>query len=162
MAQKKQKRKQKKQNKNNTKTIQQQNKNKAKAKKPKHKRKTKTRNTKTPKPSKPKKTKISHPTKAPKLEKKQEFLTLLQLPDTQKQTETHLFAMFQKQPTIFHRFSVFFNIQLFYCNRCALLKYTIRIVFSEEHSFSETQLVKPTFSPMSKKTPFSTKKRCHF
>ena len=35
-------------------------------------------------------------------------------------------------------------------------------MFSEEHSFSKTQLVKPTCSPISKKTPSSDKKRCHF
>ena len=33
-------------------------------------------------------------------------------------------------------------------------------MFSAKHSFSKTQLVKPTFSPMSKNTFF--KKRCHF
>ena len=36
---------------------------------------------------------------------------------------------------------------------------TINIVFSEEHSFSKTQLVKLTSSPMSRNT---FKKECHF
>ena len=41
-----------------------------------------------------------------------------------------------------------------------LTESTIKIVLSTKHSFSKTQLVKPTFSPMSKNTFF--KKRCHF
>ena len=34
---------------------------------------------------------------------------------------------------------------------------TIKRVFSEEHSFSKTQIVKPTFSPMAKNTFFKRK-----
>ena len=34
---------------------------------------------------------------------------------------------------------------------------TIKIVFSEKHSFSKTKTVKPTFSPMSKKHLFPKK-----
>ena len=75
---------------------------------------------------------------------------------SKKQTQKTPFCHVQKQPTIFHKFSVFFNIQFLLC----FAENTIQKVFSEKQSFSKTQLVKPTFSPMSK-TPCS-KKRCHF
>ena len=35
-------------------------------------------------------------------------------------------------------------------------------MFSEEHSFSKTQLIKPLFHPCQKETPFFKKERCHF
>ena len=69
------------------------------------------------------------------------------------------FCHVQKQPTIFHKFSVFLNIQFRFWKLC-FVQNTIKIVFSGKHSFSKTQLVNPLFQPC-QKTPFS-KKRCHF
>ena len=63
----------------------------------------------------------------------------------------------QKQPTIFHKFSVFFNIQFLFLKKLCFAENTIKIVFSGKHSFSKTHLVKPTFSPMSKKHLFPKK-----
>ena len=67
----------------------------------------------------------------------------------------------QKQPTIFHKLSVFFKHTVFVFEKLCFAENTIKIVLSGKHSFSKTQLVKPTFSPMSKKHLFQ-KKRCHF
>ena len=72
----------------------------------------------------------------------------------------HHFAMFKNNPLFFINF-LFFQHTVFASEKLCFAENTIKIVFSEKkHSFSKTQLVKPTFSPMSK-TPFS-KKRCHF
>ena len=64
------------------------------------------------------------------------------------------FCHVQKQPTILHQFSDFktyFLLQLL-----CFAESTIKPMFSEEHSFSKTQLVKPLFHP-SPKTRFSEK-----
>ena len=70
------------------------------------------------------------------------------------------FAMFKNNPLFFINL-LFFQQTIFAFEKLCFAENTIKIVFSVKHSFSKTQLVKPTFSPMSKKTPFS-KKRCHF
>ena len=127
----------KKKKKNKTTTSNHKAKNKANKTETKatQKTKTNTRNTKTPKPSKPRWTTMSHPRKTPKnWEKKQAFLTLLKqyqthqktnlltLKPTKKQTQKTPFCHVQKQPTIFHKFSVFFNIQFLFLKSCVLLK----------------------------------------
>ena len=95
--------------------------------------KTNTRNTKTPKPSKPKNKQEETTPQKPKKLGKQAFLTLLALCQThQKQTIISLkpkeqtqktpFWHVQKQPTIFHKFSVFFNIPFLLLKSCVLLK----------------------------------------
>ena len=119
--------------KNNPTTKQKQN--KQNRNKRNTKTKTNTRNTKTPKLSKPKINKNTPPHQKPKrLGKKQAFLTLLELCQThQKQTTITLkpqkkqtpktpFCHVQKQPTIFHKFSVFFNIPFLLLKSCVLLK----------------------------------------
>ena len=73
--------------------------------------------------------------------------------------QKHHFAMFKNNPLFFINF-LFFQHTVFVFEKLCFAENTIKIVFSGKHSFSETQLVKPTFSTMSK-TPFS-KKRCHF
>ena len=145
------------------KTIQQQNKNKANKTETKatQKTKTNTRNTKTPKPSKPKINKNKPPHKSPpNWEKKQAFLTPWELRQThQKQTTITLkpqknkpnktpFCHVQKQPTIFHKFSFFFQHTVFAFEKLCFAENTIKIVL---------QLVKPTFSAMSKNTFFKEK-----
>ena len=60
--------------------------------------------------------------------------------------------MFKNNPRFFIN-RLFFNIHLFYYNCCVLLK-TLQIVFSIEHSFSKTQLVKNTFLHPSQKHLF--------
>ena len=62
----------------------------------------------------------------------------------------------QKQPTIFHKF-LFFQHTVFVFEKLCFAENTIKTVFSGKHSFSKTQLVKPTFSPMSKNTFFQKK-----
>ena len=76
------------------------------------------------------------PQKSPKIweKNKQAFLTLLKQCQThQKQTIIILkpqktnpqktpFCHVPKQPTIFHKFSVFFNIQFLFLKSCVLLK----------------------------------------
>ena len=90
----------------------------------------------------------------PDTPKKQTFLILKpQIKTNPKDTICHV----QKPPTIFHKFSVFFNIQFLFLKSC-LAENTIKIVFSGKHSFSKTQLVKPTVSPMSKEHTFFQKK----
>ena len=66
--------------------------------------------------------------------------------------------MFKNNPLVFIDF-LFFQYAAFSLQLLCFAESTIKIVLSEEHSFSKTQLVKPT-SSMSK-TPFS-QKRCHF
>ena len=51
-------------------------------------------------------------------------------------------------------------MQLFLLQLLCFAENTIKIVLSEEHSFSKTQLVEKLFHPR-QKTPFS-KQRCHF
>ena len=109
------------------------------------------------------------PQKSPKNWEKQAFLILLKQCQThQKQTFLILkpqkkpnpkdtICHVQKQPTIFHKFSVFFPHTVFVFEKLCFAENTIKIVFSEKHSFSKTQLVKPTFSPMSKSTFFQKK-----
>ena len=85
--------------------------------------------------------------------------------DTQKTNHNNIktsktpFAMFKNNPLFFINFLIFHHTA-FVFEKLGFAENTIKIVFSEKHSFSKTQFVKPTFSPMSK-APFS-KKRCHF
>ena len=51
----------------------------------------------------------------------------------------------------------FFQHTIFAFEKLCFAENTIKIVLSEKHSFSKTQLVKPTFSPMSKNTFFKEK-----
>ena len=110
------------------------------------------------------------PHKAKKLGKNKLFSTFATLPDThetnhnniktwKRKKQKNLFAMFKNNPLFFISFCFFQHAALLLHLLC-FGENTITIVFSEEHSFSKTQLVKPTFSPMSNKTFF--KKRCHF
>ena len=68
--------------------------------------------------------------------------------------------MFKNNPLFFINFFIFLRHTVFVFEKLCFSENTIKIVFSGKHSFSKTQLVKPTFSPMSKNTFF--KKRCHF
>ena len=68
--------------------------------------------------------------------------------------------MFKNNPLFFINFLFFSQHTVFVFEKLCFAENTIKIVFSGKHSFSKTQLVKPTFSTLSK-TPFS-KKRCHF
>ena len=76
-----------------------------------------------------------------------------------KRNQKTPFCHAQKQPTIFHKFSVFSTYSVFIATAVFCRKH-YKVVFSEEHNFSKTQLVIPTFSLTSKKNTFS-KKRCH-
>ena len=98
------------------------------------------------------------------------FNTFEKMPDTPKRNlfilkpqknkpQKHHFAMFKNNPLFFMNF-LFISTYSFVFEKLCFAENTIKIVFSGKHSFSKTQLVKPTFSTMSK-TPFS-KKRCHF
>ena len=113
---------------------------------------------------------MSHPRKKPKkLGKTSIFNTFETIPDTPKTNLLTLkpynkqtpkktpFFHVQKQPTIFHKFSVFFQHTVFVFDKLCFAENTIKIVFSGKHSFSKTQLVKPTFSTMSKNTFFPKK-----
>ena len=84
---------------------------------------------------------------------------LILKPQKQK-PKKHNFAMFKDNPLFFINFLFFFNMQFLFLKKLCFAENTIKKCFQEKHSFSKTQLVKPTFSTMSK-TPFS-KKRCHF
>ena len=64
--------------------------------------------------------------------------------------------MFKNNPLFFINF-LFFHHTVFVFEKLGFAENTIKIVFSEKHSFSKTQLVKPTFSPMSKNTFFQKK-----
>ena len=153
--------------KNNPTTKQKQRKqNKTKAT---QKTKTNTRNTKTPKPSKPKINKNKPPHKSPQnWEKKtKHFNTSGTMPNTPKTNHTniktsknkpkkHHFAMFKNNPPFFINF-LFFQHTVFAFEKLCFAENTIKIVFSAKHSFSKTQLVKPTFSAMSKKHLFQRK-----
>ena len=135
-------------------------------------RKANTRNTKTPKPSKPRWTTMSHPRKKLKTGKKQAFLSLFKQCQThqkqtffnsktsKRQTQKTPFCHVQKQPTIFHQFSVFFfffsTYSFLFLKSCVCWKHYKNSVF-KKHSFSKTQLVKPTFSTMAKKHLFQKK-----
>ena len=113
---------------------------------------------------------MSHPRKNPKkLGKTSIFNTFETIADTPKtnlltlkpynkqtQKKTPFFHV-QRQPTIFHKFSVFFQHTVFVFEKLCFAENTIKIVFSGKHSFSKTQLVKPTFSTMSKNTFFPKK-----
>ena len=66
------------------------------------------------------------------------------------------FAMFKNNPLFFHKFSVFQHTVFVFENLC-FPENTIKIVFSGEQRFSKRQLVKPTFSTMSKNTIFPKK-----
>ena len=103
---------------------------------------------------------------SPKTLEKQANLTLLQLYQTKKhndikawkkkQTKKTPFCHVQKQPAILHQFLFLFTYSVCIATAVLLWKH-YKIVFSEKHSFSKTQLVKPTFSPISENTFFSKK-----
>ena len=57
----------------------------------------------------------------------------------------------------FINFLFFFRHTVFVFENLCFPENTIKIVFSGKHSFSKTQLVKPTFSTMSKNTFFKKK-----
>ena len=73
-------------------------------------------------------------------------------------TKKHFFAMFKSNPQFFINFC-FFSTCIVLLQLLGFAENTIKIVFSEEHSFSKIHLVKPTFRP-SKKHLF--KKKSHF
>ena len=117
----------------------------------------------------PKINKKKPPQKSPKnWEKKQAFLTLLELCQThqkqttitlkpqKKQTQKTPFCHVQKQPTIFHTFSVFSTYHFCFWKAVFCWKHYKNSVFSKTQLL-KTQLVKPTFSPMSKKHLFQRK-----
>ena len=68
--------------------------------------------------------------------------------------------MFKNNPLFFINFLFFFQHTAFVFEKLCFAENSIKIVFSGKHSLSKTQLVKPTFSTMSKTTFFQ--KRCHF
>ena len=73
-----------------------------------------------------------------------------------KQTKNTLLPC-SKTTHIFSSISFFLYIKCLYCNCCVFWN-TIKLVFSEKkHSFSKTQLVKPTFHPCPKNTFFPKK-----
>ena len=86
--------------------------------------------------------------------------------DTQKQTTISIkpqkrkpktqFSMFKNNPLFFINF-LFFHHAIFVFEKLCFAENTMKIVFSEKHTFSKTQLVKPTFSPMSKNSFFQKK-----
>ena len=76
---------------------------------------------------------------------------------TSQKNQKAPFCDVQKQPTIFHTFSVFFQHNFFVFEKLCFAENTIKIVFSVKHSFSKTQLEKPTCSTMSKNTFFKEK-----
>ena len=93
------------------------------------------------------------------------FNTSSTLPNTQKTNHNNIKNLkktplyhVQKQPTNFHKCSVFFNIQ-FLIATAVFSENTIKRVSSEEHNFSKTHLVKPIFTHV-KKHLFQ--KKCHF
>ena len=82
---------------------------------------------------------------------------LLTLKPYNKQTpKKHHFSMFKNNPLFFINF-LFFQHTVFVFEKLCFAENTIKIVFSGKHSFSKTQLVKPTFSTMSKNTFFQKK-----
>ena len=109
------------------------------------------------------------PQKSPKNWKKKTsiFNTFETMPDTpktnrlilkpqKKQTqEKHHFAMFKNNPLVFINFC--FSTYSFCFQKLCFAENTIKIVFSGKHSFSKTQLLKPTSSTMSKNTLFQKK-----
>ena len=64
--------------------------------------------------------------------------------------------MFKNNPQFFINF-LFFQHTVFVFEKLCFAENIIKIVLSEKHSFSKTQLVKPTSSPMSKNTFFKEK-----
>ena len=109
------------------------------------------------------------PQKSPKnWEKTSIFNTFETMPDTPKtnlliskpqrnKPKKTPFCHVQKQPTIFHKISVFSTYSFCFWKAVFCWKH-YRNSVSGKHSFSKTQLVKPTFSAMSKNTlPFPKK-----
>ena len=73
-----------------------------------------------------------------------------------KQTQKYHFAMFKNNPLFFINL-LFFQHTVFVFEKLCFAENTIKIMLKKKHSFSKTQLVKPTFSPMSKNTFFKEK-----
>ena len=71
-----------------------------------------------------------------------------------KTNRKHLVAMFKNNNPLFFINFVLFSTCSFLLQLLCFAENTIQIMLSEEHSFSKTQLVKPTFSPMPKNTCF--------
>ena len=65
--------------------------------------------------------------------------------------------MFKTNPPFFINFLFFFSTCSFLLQLLCFAESTIKIVFSGEHSFSKTQLVKPNFHPRQKKHLFQKK-----
>ena len=82
--------------------------------------------------------------------------TTITLKPQKKQTQKTPFCHVQNNPLFVINFC-FFQHTIFAFEKLCFAENTIKIVFSEKHSFSKTQLVRPTFSPMSKNT-FSKEK----
>ena len=145
--------KNKKTRKNKTTTSNHKTKNKANKTETKAtlKRKTNTRNTKTPKPSKPRWTTMSHPRKPPKTGKTKTsiFNTFETMPDTPKTNLLILkpqknkpqktpFCHVQKQPTIFHKFSVFSTYSFCFWTTVFCWKHYKNNVFRKTQLFKNT------------------------
>ena len=81
---------------------------------------------------------------------------LLNIKPQKNQTQKTPFAMLKNNPLFFITF-LFFQHTVFVFEKLCFAENTIKIVFSGKHSFSKTQLAKPTFSPMSKNTFFKKK-----
>ena len=81
---------------------------------------------------------------------------LFNIKTSKNKPKKHHFAMFKNNPLSFINF-LFFQHTAFVFEKLYFAENTIKIVFSGKHSFSKTQLVKPTFSTMSKNTLFQKK-----
>ena len=81
---------------------------------------------------------------------------LFNIKTSKNKPKQHHFAMFKNNPLFFINF-LFFQHTVFIFEKLCFAENTIKIVFSGKHSFSKTQLVKPTFSTMSKNTFFQKK-----
>ena len=82
--------------------------------------------------------------------------TTITLKPQKNKPKKHHFAMFKNNPLFFTNFCFFSTYRFCFWKAVFCWKHYKNSVF-RKHSFSKTQLVKPTFSPMSKNT-FSKKK----
>ena len=150
-----------KENNNRNNNIQPQNKTKQTKTKPTPKRKAKTRTTKQPNLPNPKYQEEATPQNPKNWGKTSMFNTLAILPDKKhhdikawkrNNQKNHPFATFKNNPLFFINF-LFFQHTAFVFEKLCFSENTV----FKKHSFSKTQLVKPTFSPMSKNTFFQKK-----
>ena len=84
---------------------------------------------------------------------------LFNIKTSKNKPKKHHFAMFKNNPLFFTNFLFFSTYSFCFWKAVFCWKHYKNSVF-RKHSFSKTQLVKPTFSTMSKNTFFQ--KRCHF